>query len=988
MSIRLLTSWQVKIGLLVLLWLPASMAQATTHIVPDRTLGTEVTQRGNVHEITGGTRSENGANLFHSFAHFNVGTGNTAHFIGPDVDNIVGRVTGGTESVIDGRLQADANLFLLNPYGMMFGPNATLDIKGSFHGSTADVLRFEDGGEFAVDISEQSRLSIAAPSAFGFVNANPNAITIKESQLSVPERETLSLVGGGIEITGGNLRAPSGQINLVSVASAGDVVFDGMRLDTTALAALGPVSITGSQLEASGRARDQEAGLITIRGGQLKMAQSLIRVTNRSNRDGGGLDVEVDGAITIKNTDILSDTLGEGQGGHITLRAKALTIDQETLIRSNTFGAGSGGHITLAVETLVLMGDAVISSTSPRNTAAGASGNITIHGRDGQGTAARSVTIRDSTLSTEVAGQGDGGTITITANAVDLHSANLTAATTGAGTAGNITLNVSDLRAMQRTAITSNSAATATGDAGHVTIQGLSEADAAAKVTLTDSVLRTSTDGSGAGGTIIIMADTVDLSNTALTATTRGAGNAGDITLNVAHLSATQQSTITTSSGRDTGISGSVTIQGLQGDGSMAQTVILDDARIRNETSSSSQTQGGDILVVAESLGLTNQSELRSNTFRAGPGGRIALRAGTLIIDSSSLIQSDTFGTGRGGAIELAVDNLTLTGNAAIGSNSRRGATGDAGTITIHGRGGHGTAAHEVTLHDSTLQTNTDGEGTGGTITVTANAVDLTQANLTATTAGAGRAGAITLNVNRLNATAQTLITSSSTESATGDAGRVTIQGLGGADTEARVVALDNSAVRTQAASDQANGGAIQVHAQRLQLRSASAIRSDTNQGQRGGDIDLDAALVVMANSEIIANSEAAQEKAAINISGALITDINSVVQASGGVSIFGSVFDLSGAVQLSLAFLQQAALLPQRCSNGLRGSQASRFVLAGRDGLPLEPGRLLLSNLALEPYVQAPKGQRPQAQIEAVPVHLPAAWHIHPDCDKLLKAR
>jgi filamentous hemagglutinin family protein len=149
--------------------LTPGLAQVTTAITPDGTLGTQVTRNGVVHTISGGTRR--GPNLFHSFDRFTVGTGDTASFIGSGViENILSRVTGGQPSNIDGTLQSKipgANLYLLNPSGVLFGPNASLDVKGSFHVSTADVLRFADGATFAADSGEQSSLSVAPPTAFG-----------------------------------------------------------------------------------------------------------------------------------------------------------------------------------------------------------------------------------------------------------------------------------------------------------------------------------------------------------------------------------------------------------------------------------------------------------------------------------------------------------------------------------------------------------------------------------------------------------------------------------------------------------------------------------------------------------------------------------------------------------------------------------------------------------------------------------------------------
>ena len=159
-------------------------AQVPSAITSDGTMSTVITEQGAVFNITGGTRPDQGPNLFHSFGQFDVGTGDTAHFVGqPGIENIIGRVTGGSASHIDGRLQSDATLFLLNPRGLLFGPNATLDINGSFHASTANALRFADGAAFSTHLNEKSTLTVAAPSAFGFLSERPASITIERSHL-------------------------------------------------------------------------------------------------------------------------------------------------------------------------------------------------------------------------------------------------------------------------------------------------------------------------------------------------------------------------------------------------------------------------------------------------------------------------------------------------------------------------------------------------------------------------------------------------------------------------------------------------------------------------------------------------------------------------------------------------------------------------------------------------------------------------------------
>jgi filamentous hemagglutinin family protein len=125
---------------------------------------------------------QRGDNLFHSFGRFSIETLGSATFTGPStIANVIGRVTGGQSSWIDGALRSDipsANLYLLNPAGVAFGPNATLDVKGSFHVSTADYLRLGDGGVFHATQPQASGLTSAPPSAFGFLDDHPASISI------------------------------------------------------------------------------------------------------------------------------------------------------------------------------------------------------------------------------------------------------------------------------------------------------------------------------------------------------------------------------------------------------------------------------------------------------------------------------------------------------------------------------------------------------------------------------------------------------------------------------------------------------------------------------------------------------------------------------------------------------------------------------------------------------------------------------------------
>ena len=273
-SIGQVALWALLPTLLLVLNAPDTMyAQVVTNITPTQAapldLGTEVAQVGSTTEITGGARPGIGTNLFHSFDAFTLGTNNTAHFLNDmqlPTTNIIARVIGGeaSKSVIDGTRTnplnaADpmnfgaAHLWLVNPSGVMLGPNARVEVGGSVSMSTANYLRFDGTSALFDMLSTQASLgplSVAPVMAFGFTGPEPPAtITIQGSMIQVPEGRTLSLVGGDITIQAGtleagtiqaaNLRAPGGQINLVSVASPGEVLVPsfqtGPNIDGTSL---------------------------------------------------------------------------------------------------------------------------------------------------------------------------------------------------------------------------------------------------------------------------------------------------------------------------------------------------------------------------------------------------------------------------------------------------------------------------------------------------------------------------------------------------------------------------------------------------------------------------------------------------------------------------------------------------------------------------------------------------------------------------------
>src|SRR5690348_9691898 len=201
---------RVLVGTILALLFPVgSLAQ---NITVDGTLTPAQTLAGPNYSITANLGKQVGGNLFHSFGIFGLTQGESANFSGPtNVTNVIGRVTGGTASSIDGAINSSiggANVYLINPAGMVFGPNATVNVAGAFHASTADYLRLSDGAKFQATNPSGSTLTAAPPAAFGFLTASPPALTVNGSQLG-PVTGTLGMVGGPVTINNGaSLSAP------------------------------------------------------------------------------------------------------------------------------------------------------------------------------------------------------------------------------------------------------------------------------------------------------------------------------------------------------------------------------------------------------------------------------------------------------------------------------------------------------------------------------------------------------------------------------------------------------------------------------------------------------------------------------------------------------------------------------------------------------------------------------------------------------------
>ena len=464
-------------------------AQASSPITSSG-LNTTVTKSATTFEITGGTRPGNGPNLFHSFGEFGIPANHVANFLndsGLATTNILGRVTGGNPSNIFGTIQTtgfgNANLLMMNPAGIIFGPNSSLNVGGSVTFTTADYLRLGDGARFtAMPGPQDAAISSAPVAAFGFLGSNPSAIVVQGSQLILAEGNAISLIGGNVHIGNGTLpngspqaarlSAPGGQINLVAAGSAGEVSASSPtgHLSDPALGAftgLGSVSLSqGTTIGTSGNA----AGRIVIRAGQFTMEDARLEAISTSITPNsvaaapgsGDISIQVEEVALSHGANVLTSTVN-GKAGNIVFEAITL--------HSNVHQDGT---------PLPGAASVTIASTS---TGLGGPGSIFIRGKTDR--PADAIVLNNTRIITEVSHIADPtaapGNIELSARQVELGNGTvLRSDTTGGADAGAITLNLDTLKTQAgpegRVLISSDSncgGQCVGGQAGYITIQGI-----------------------------------------------------------------------------------------------------------------------------------------------------------------------------------------------------------------------------------------------------------------------------------------------------------------------------------------------------------------------------------------------------------------------------------------------------------------------------------------------------------------------------------
>lgn len=323
-------------------------------VVEDPSLDTKVTPNsdGTNLKITGGT-TVGDTNLFHSFRNFSVKSDEVVDFDNAlTINNILVRVTGGNPSQIEGTLrsQGKANLFLINPNGIVFGENAELNIGGSFIGTTASAIQFPNGGEFSIasPVNPLNPLLKVNPSAllFNQIAAEPiSSIQVNEANLSVPDSQSLLLVGGDVNIDGGRLRATSGRIELGGLAGEGTV---GLNVDSNNFRLSFPSDIARADVFLSNRAivtAPDSGGSIQVQGRRVKVTDnSEIRIINTFGTEPGGtLAVTASESVELLGgSRLLTITQGTGDAGNLKIETGRLIVEDGSQVSASTRSEGRG----------------------------------------------------------------------------------------------------------------------------------------------------------------------------------------------------------------------------------------------------------------------------------------------------------------------------------------------------------------------------------------------------------------------------------------------------------------------------------------------------------------------------------------------------------------------------------------------------------------------------------------------------------------------
>ena len=913
--------------------------RAFSQITPDNTLGDEssiLNPRDEASDsIEGG--AVRGQNLFHSFQEFNVGGGRGVYFANPDaVSNIFSRVTGNDVSNILGTLGVDgaANLYLVNPNGIVFGEQSSLDVQGSFTATTADAIEFGEGGLFSAVAPGESLLTISVPLGLQF-GLNPNSIinrsfvgdiTGEFVGLQVPDEENLTLVGGEILFDGGEATARGGNIYFGGLGAVGTVgLSDDGSLSFPDNIAKADVDITNfSDIDvtgAGGGSINIDARDVNIEAGESD--SSLIRAgitasSTSTETQAGDITINVTNSLKIDKSFVVNlvDFEAVGNSGDITINANSLELTNSGQISTITLGQGNAGIVEIfASENILVDG-------KERNSEALQSGITNLVGTDAK---------------------GDVGGINISTNNLDvINQGRISASVYGQGNAAAVNITAKEnifIEGINKEGI-SIARADSEGNLSTRTIPPL-------------NLNNLSNEGIFSASLSGLENSAEDIpSNIANQVDTNAVGNTGGVNISTANLNLTNGGKIDASTfGR--GNAGGVKIIA-------SEDITVDEQDFEDNASSiTSQVDvnaignAGGVNISTANLNLTNGGKIDASTFGRGNAGGVEINASEDIsadgedfedIPGGITSQVDMNAVGDVGGVTISTNNLNLTDGGRVDASTF--GRGNAGEVRIDANDTIFVDGEDIDSEDknvggifSAVNDGAIGEANGIKIT-TGNLILNNAGTISSSTFGKGNAGNITIKVdNDIFVVGEDLegffsgIFSRVDKNAVGDAGNVAIsttnlelidggridvstlgQGNAGA---VNITATENISVNGKALSPEepslidsrvefdaeGDAGGVVISATSLNVTNGGRIDVSTFGQGNAGELKINANFVnVDRDSLIVSRSESAFNAGDITLN---VTDLlqakdssistNSIQSSGGNLSIFAGNIQLRG---------------------------------------------------------------------------------------------
>ncbi|MEX0269395.1 filamentous hemagglutinin N-terminal domain-containing protein [Leptolyngbyaceae cyanobacterium UHCC 1019] len=913
-------------------------------IVPDGTLGTQAIGAcagagGTCGIINGTTR---GNNLFHSLQQFSLPNGDVAAFItNPAIQNVIVRVTGvgqpfisninGTIATLDPTFNlAPRNFFLLNPNGIVFGPNARIFVGGSFLASTAERMLFQDGTVF--DTRNQTATPLLTVSVPVGLQMGQTPGTIQSRMLIIAGINSLftdfALVGGDITLDNSTIITAGQRLELASVGELGTV---GLRLNGDRLSlnlATGEPrrDITLSNQSRASAAAGNVGGDVVVTGRNILLNQGLIfsgtqfLLGNAATNQVG--DVTVDATATLQltqNSGIANtvDAFTTGQAGNVRVTAADIQMRESSLISAFVGGIGSAGNVQVTANSIDMDGiplNGLLPSeinSSVLNPGRGRSGNVTVE------TATLKLT-NGANISTTVGSMGTVGNVRVTANTITLdgttpngQSSSTIASQVlngGRGRGGDVTVQTGSLSVTNGAAVSTNTFGN--GNAGNVqvtantiTLDGIASNGQFAGG-IGSQVAQT---GTGNAGNIAIETGSLTVTNGALiSATTLGTGNAGNIRVigQTITLDNTASNTPFAS-----GISGGVGFTGRGNGGDIS--VEADSLTLTRGAGISTGTRGegnaGSVRVKGNRIAVDGfnpsgqvPSAINSATVSrtGGNGGTVTIEANSLSVTNGALVAVSTVGNGNAGSVRVKANAIALDGTSpdglvpsTINSTATQLASGNGGDITLE------TETLSVT-NGATISAGTAGTGNGGNVRVTANEIALDGTSPDGQNSsgllseventGSGRGGDITVQTDSLSVTNGAAVSASTFGN--GNAGNIRAI--------ANTITLDGTNPNGQLASRIASqvgatgsgrGGDISVETDSLSVTNRATVSSSAFGNGSAGNLDITAHNIRLDRGSITATSVSGDgANISLNVRDLLLLRYGSQISTTAGSDQFG----------------------------------------------------------------------------------------------------